>query len=52
VSPHGFAGGFRVVSLDRIEDPLMVDLTTLRTTGNFEDSQALFPQQPDDGVEQ
>src|SRR5271165_5885307 len=52
VSPHGVAGSFGVVPLDRVENSLVMNLTALGTAGDFEDSQPLFAKQCDDGVEQ
>jgi len=52
VIAHGVAGRFGIAPLDRVENSLVMNLAALGTAGDFKDTQALFAQKSDDGVEQ
>ena len=42
----------RVTALDRIENPLVINLATLGSAGHTEDAEPLLAQKPHDGIEQ
>src|SRR5579863_2918989 len=52
MSLHGRTRLFRIVALDRVQDPLVVTLSALRTASNAKNPQALLPQQTNDGINQ
>jgi len=52
VAAHRLARFFRVAALDGFEDSFVVKLAAIRTAFDIKNSQALFPQQADNGIEQ
>ena len=49
---HRFARLLRVTPLNRIQNPLVMNLAAFRSAGNSEDAQPLLAQKPHDGIEQ
>jgi len=49
---HGIPGFFRIVAFYCIENSFVMNLPALGTSGNFKNSQALFAEKSNDGIDQ